>query len=154
MERTTNWKHMISFLCYAIFLLISFVYALVYLSRTEFMPYHAVMLEQDWSELSIKYQNLILGLMRALGAGWLSLSIVMGFLLFKPFREGRKWAYWAIPVSALPAVLANLYIVMNMILVSPASPPWLVVVFNAILLLTGFFLSVTERSDVNNAQGI
>jgi hypothetical protein len=31
-------------------------------------------------------------------------------LLIGPFRKGMRWAYWAIPATALPAMFVNLYI--------------------------------------------
>ncbi len=46
-----------------------FALGVLYLTLTQFMPYHADALRTEWSELPANYQGFIIGLLRALGAG-------------------------------------------------------------------------------------
>lgn len=154
MKSPMTFRLRASFVCYSIFVLVATIFSFVYLFRAEFMPYHAVAIGHNWSELDQGLQNLILGLMKVVGGAWLSVSIAMSILLLKPFRNGESWAYWAIPLIALPSLVVNLFVVSNMALNTPASPPWQVVVINAALLILGFILSVTAKASLNANNGV
>ena len=149
MKSTMNWRLKASLFCYTLFLLLTITFSVFYLFRTEFMPYHAAAVGQNWSEVNPAFQSLILGLMKAVGAAWLSLSIAITILLIKYFKQGIRWAFWAIPAIALIPVLVNLYVAINMALNTPASPPWKVAAFNGILLLVGFILSMLPEAKMN-----
>jgi hypothetical protein len=58
---------LISFISYGCVALLSILFALIYLTRNQFMPYHAEALSLSWSELAEEMQVLILALMRAAG---------------------------------------------------------------------------------------
>lgn len=142
-----DWRFKAAFLCYVAIILLTVAFAFVYLSRAEFMPYHAVAVGQSWAEISPALQNLILGLMKAVGAAWLSLAITVSILLYKPFRQGERWSFWAIFILALPAELVNLWVVVNMSLHTPAAPPWEIVAIKVALLLVGFGLSMSSKHE-------
>ncbi|PVV14325.1 MAG: hypothetical protein B6D72_04140 [gamma proteobacterium symbiont of Ctena orbiculata] len=146
MESRRNWRLKASFACYTLFLIITIVFAFIYLFRSEFMPYHALAVGHSWSETAPAYQNLIIGLMKAVGGGWLSIAIAISVLLIKPIKQGEHWAYWAIPAIGLPPALINLYVAVNMALNTPASPPWVFAALAILCLLGGFVLSSKKEA--------
>jgi len=146
MNIKNDWKLKVSVFCYITFLLITIVSASTYLLSDEFMPYHASMIGQSWNDVNPSYQTLILGLMKAVGAGWLSVFIAASILLIMYFKHEIKWALWAIPAIGFPPVLVNLYIAINMSLNTPASPPWEIVAFNGTMLLVGLILSMASKA--------
>lgn len=56
------------------------VFALAYLSRSEFMPYHRIATGRSWAQIEPGVQLLILALIRVVGAAWLAAALA-GFLL-------------------------------------------------------------------------
>ena len=150
MESTMNWRLKASLFFYILFVLITIPFSFVYLIQTEFMPYHATAVVQDWAEVSPAFQSLILGLMKAAGGAWLSIDIAITILIIKIFRQGILWAYWAIPAIGLPSALVNSYVGINMTLNTPASPPWAIPVLAALLLLFGFILSMTPGAKLDH----
>jgi len=154
MESTMNWRLKVSFFCYILCSILAITFSLTYLFRSEFMPYHASAVEQNWTEVNPAFQILILALMKAVGGGWLSASIAIIILLFKPFKQGIRWTYWAIPAIGLPAMLVNLYVTINVALHTPGSPPWALAALGIILLLVGFILSMIPEAKVNSTEEI
>jgi hypothetical protein len=136
----------VAFLCYLLALPFPLIFGLIYLFRSEFMPYHAVAVGQSWSEVDPAFQILILALMRATGGGLLVTACAIGALLFKPFRQGIRWAYWAIPVIGLISSLSSLYATVYVARSTPASPPWKAAALVTILLVIGFILSVIPKA--------
>ena len=74
--------------------------------------------------------------------------------LFKPFKQGLRWTYWAIPAIGLPPMLVNLYVAINVGLNTPGSPPWALAALGIILLLVGFILSMIPEAKVNSTEEI
>jgi hypothetical protein len=141
-----GWQFKIAFFSYLVALLLLFVFALVYLFQSEFMPYHAVAVGQSWEEIDPAFRILILALMKVAGGGWLATVFAIGILLLKPFREGTRWAYWAIPVVGLPTSLSSLYATIYVAQNTPASPPWIAVALGTLLFLIGLvFSTIPER---------
>ena len=123
MKNTMSWRLKVAFSCYLLDLLLLTVFALMYLLRSEFMPYHADAVGQSWAEVGPAFQILISALMKVTGGGWLATAIAIGVLLFIPFRKGMRWAYWAIPAIGLPISLSSLYATIYVAHNTPASPP-------------------------------
>jgi hypothetical protein len=147
MKNSINLQLKISLGIYVTFLILTVLPSIAYIFRSEFMPYHAAAIGMNWSELSPGIQNVITGLMKALGAGWLSVAIAMGILLYKPFRNGEIWSYWAVFLIPLPSDLINMYVAYNMMTQTPAVPPWQIVVFKTVLLLLAFILSISAKEN-------
>jgi hypothetical protein len=141
MQSDVRWRRKLAFACYLLQLPPLVIFGVIYLSRSAFMPYHAVAVGQSWSDVDPAFQVLILALMRVAGGGFLAAACAMGILLFKPFKQGRQWAYWAIPAVGLISTLSSLYATVYVTSNTPASPPWIVAGLGAILLCTGFILS-------------
>jgi len=139
----------IAFGCYAAAYLLCAAFAVIYLLRPQFMPYHAVALGVHWEELGRPFQILILGLMRVVGGGLLAAAFVGAILLLRPFRQGTSWARWAIPVHGLILGLSSLWGTLSVQLNTPARSPWLVAAVGIALLLVGGALSIgSDRVNV------
>ena len=94
---TMSKRMKVAFCCHLLVVLY-LTLGLIYLFRSEFMPYHAVAVGRSWSEVDSEIQILLLALIRALGGATFTAALSMGILLFIPFRQGIRWARWAIPV--------------------------------------------------------
>lgn len=137
-----GWRQRAAFYCYLLGCLPLLAFGLVYLFRAEFMPYHAIAVEQSWNEVEPAFQVLVLALMRVAGGGWVATATAIALLLFIPYRQGQGWTRWAIPAVGLPASLASLYATVSVTLNTPASPPWQAAALGVGLLAIGFLLSV------------
>lgn len=65
------------------------LFGATYLTRSEFMPYHAVAIGQSWGEVAPAIQVLLLAMMRGLGGTFLALAVAVVAIALKPFREGQ-----------------------------------------------------------------
>lgn len=131
-----------STVCYTLATLVAFAFSLVYLTRSEFMPYHREAVESDWDEVDPKHQVLFLALMRVAGGGWLAVGVSMAVLLVFPFRARETWVLFALPAIGLTAALSTLYAVLYVKRNSRASPPVNLVLVAIALLIVGFVLSM------------
>ena len=96
----------------------------LYLLSPTFMPYHAAAIGREWGSLTEGEQLLFRALLRVAAGGWLAAGASLALLLMFPFREGRKWAYWALPAVSLVFYLPNLYATLLVTLGTPAIAPW------------------------------
>lgn len=147
-----SWNLRITFACYLLGCLALLVLALTYLLRSEFMPYHAVAVGRSWAEVDPSFQILISALMKVTGGGWLATALAVGILLLIPFRQGLRWAYWAIPVIGLPTSLTSLYATLYVARNTPASPPWMAAALGTLLLAIGFLFSVIPSEKAKRDQ--
>jgi formate hydrogenlyase subunit 3/multisubunit Na+/H+ antiporter MnhD subunit len=134
-----------AFTCYLLGVLIAAGFGVVYLFRSEFMPYHAVAVGQSWEALQPAVRILVLALMRAVAAGCIAVAFLELVLLFVPFRQGAAWARWAIPAGGLVMCAGALYAMILVKLNTPAQPPLFGPVLGAVLLVTGFMLARERR---------
>ena len=132
----------IAFCCHLLAILGLAVIGLIYIFRSEFMPYHAVAVGRNWAEVDSAFQILLLALIRALGGASFSTALAMGIILFIPFRQGSLWARWAIPSIGYAIQLPSLFVTLSVTLNTPATPPWKFVVLAMVLLLVGLILSL------------
>ena len=145
MKSKMSGRLKVAFLCYLLALLILITFGLIYLFRQEFMPYHEVIVGKSWSELEPALQILFLASMRIVGGCFLALACAIGILLYKPFRQGMRWAYWAIPVISLIASLSMLFATIYVARNTQASPPWIGAALGILLVVTGFILSLVPE---------
>jgi len=131
--------------CHVLASLVVAAFGLMYLLRTDFMPYHAVAVGQKWTDVAPGFQALILGLMKAAAGGWLASVVAIGILLAVPFREGLRWARWAIPAIGLTATLTALYATLYVGMHSPATPPWIAAAAAALLFAAGLVVSLVPE---------
>ena len=136
----------IAFLCHFLAVLIVSSFGIIYLFRSEFMPYHSAAIGLKWAELTPSFQILLLALMKATGASCFAVGIYTVILLFIPFRRGEVWPRWAIPSGGLVVCAGVLYATLIVAFNTPSKPPWIAPVVGAILLLTGLFLSLGKAN--------
>jgi multisubunit Na+/H+ antiporter MnhB subunit len=140
-ERRMKFRTTVAFVCYVLVMLVSLVFAGLYLGRSEFMPYHAVAIGIQWAQLKPEFQTLFLALLRVCGGGWLAATVAMGILVFIPFRRNESWTTWAVPLVGLSAAIPTLYATLLVKAKTPASPPWYGAAGVIVLLIVGFALS-------------
>ncbi|MEE3216341.1 MAG: hypothetical protein VX259_12305 [Pseudomonadota bacterium] len=131
-----------SLACHSLAALILVAFGVVYLSRSEFMPYHAAAMGSDWVSVDGGTQQVLLALMRALGGACLGVAALVGTLLWGPFRRGERWATLTIPMAGLLLCATSLYAQLGVALKTAASPPMLPVLVAGALLLVGLLMSL------------
>jgi hypothetical protein len=118
----------------------------MFLTRSEFMPYHADAVGVPWSEVPRPFQVLILGLLKLAGGAWLTVAVGQFVLLLGPFRRGERWALWAVPALGLlhyaGVAIAMTHVSRN----TPASPPWAAAIASVLLIITGAALSIERHT--------
>lgn len=114
---------------------------LLYLLQSQFMQYQAIAVGKTWAEIDPAFQILWVALMRFIGGAWIATALAMGIILYIPFRQGMRWARWAVPAIGLVALLPAFYAMLSVTLKTPATAPWKIVALTIIILVTGFILS-------------
>jgi uncharacterized membrane protein len=118
---------------------------LIYLFRSQFMPYHAIAVGKTWAEVTPAFQILLLALMKTIGGAWIAMAVAIGIVLFIPFRQGMHWARWAIPVVGFVALLPTVYATLSLVPITPTTPPWKGILLIMALLIAGFILSLERK---------
>lgn len=127
--------------CYVLVGVLALGAGLVYLTRPEFMPYHADAVGMSWGELKPELQTLLLALMRVAAGGFLAAAATVFVLLAIPFRRGQRWADFAIPGVSLLAAVPTLFAVILVRSRTPAKPPLGMAALEVALILLGFMLT-------------
>jgi uncharacterized membrane protein len=84
-----NW---LALFCYALAFLTTVVFSLVYLSRSDFLPYHGIATARTWEEIDPSMQLLIMALIKVVGWGWLAVSIAGFMLLYLLFSRTADYS--------------------------------------------------------------
>lgn len=132
----------ISFSCYLVTAIVSIAFGIIYLTRSEFMPYHAVALEREWTELDIKTQTLILALMRVAGGGFLATGMVVILLIYLYIKTTEEWIIFIIPTIGFVTSFSSLYATLLVKNRTPGLPPVNLTLLSIGLMVTGFILSL------------
>jgi hypothetical protein len=135
----------IAFWCYVLAMAGPGVWGIMFLTRSEFMPYHADAVGVPWSEVPRPFQVLILGLLKLAGGAWLTVAVAQFVLLLGPFRQGSRWAQWAVPAIGLLHYVGVVVAMAHVTINSPASPPWGAAIASVLLVLAGAALSLPRR---------
>lgn len=117
----TRW---IAVACYAGTALSSLVLAAIYLTRPEFMPYHADALGLGWEAVDPAAQVLVLALMRVAGGGFLAVGLATAVVAAGPFRRGETWARIALPAIVAAFYGPTLWATLAVAAQTPATPPY------------------------------
>jgi hypothetical protein len=72
-----------------------------YLVASEYMHYHADVVQERWSELAPAEQRLMLGLLKGFGAGMFCLGLSTVFVALGPLRDGAYLAHWFLGFLAI-----------------------------------------------------
>ena len=120
---------------YALVGLLGFVFAYIYLFRSEFMPYHAIAVGSSWADVDAGMKVLIIALMRVSGGGWLATSLSITLLLIARIKFQKVWLGAALVVVGLGCLIPTLYATLYVRGNSPADPPWMAAVGGMLLLI-------------------
>lgn len=104
--------------------ILSLLSSAVYLFRSTYMPYHQAALGVEWNALSPEHQVLHLGLMRVVGAGFLSVGTAIVVLLWRDLSRGDRWA--GVLSGALGSIVFGVGLYANLLIahVTGQAPPW------------------------------
>ena len=132
---------LISSICYGVDALTALIFGVIYLTRSQFMPYHSLALAKPWSEVEPNTQTLILALMRVAVGGFMATGIAIIVLLCIPF-QARQWAIYSIFFICFCSSFGSGYatfLVQNNTL---GNPPFKLSLGAVLLSLIGFFCSI------------
>ena len=142
MKSTMRFRLKIAFVFHLLASLLIIFFGLMYILRSQFMPYHAIAVGKNWAEVDPTFQILILALMRVAGGGFLAGAFAIIIILLKPLKQDFQWAYWAIPIIGMPVSLSSLYATIYVAKNTPASTPWMAAALGGLFIMVGFILSV------------
>lgn len=132
----------ISSVCYGAIAITSLIFGLIYLTRSQFMPYHSLALAKSGSEVEVKTQILILALMRVAGGGFISTGIAILYLLCIPFQAEATWAKYSIFLVCLGTSTGSCYATLLVKLKTPGNPPAWLSVATILLSIVGLICSL------------
>lgn len=132
----------ISFILFSLTTLFLLGTGLLYSLAPRIMSYHQAVIGLDWAEMSTGTQIMTRSFMRAAGAGFLTASLALIFLLVFPFRAGEGWAAWAILIITLSQYLLVLKQVVGIVLNTEAQPPMAPFIIMPILAVIAFILAL------------
>ena len=138
----------ISFYLYSFVLFCFFVISLVYMSRAEFMPYHAVALNMSWSEVPPNFQTLILAGIHAIGTLLFITASAITTILYIPFRQDIVWAKYGVGVLSILVSLSLLSVVLYVRANTEALPPVYPLVIILSIVIVSFFLSFRREKNI------
>ena len=139
---------LVSFICYGAIAFISLVFGAIYLTRSEFMPYHSLALGKSWSGVEPETQTLILALMRVAGSGFIASGLAAIALLGIALKTGEVRAIYAIFPICLSTSLGSGYATLLVKRRTPGNPPFKLSLATIILSIVGF-LSSLGRSNLD-----
>jgi hypothetical protein len=137
----------VAFGCHLIAISLGAIFGLVYLFRSEFMPYHARAVGSEWVRLEPRMQALLVGFLKATGGSLLGGSVAGGFILLFAFRRDARWAVWAVPLAGLLTSLSTLWASLYVQHHTSATTPWIASAIGCALFGGGLVLSKPWRWD-------
>lgn len=115
---------------------------ILYISAGKIMSYHQIAMGKEWEQLTEGEKIMSLSFMKSAGAGFLSTSASIIFLLFVPFQAGEKWSL----VAILTICIINIGIVLSRIVIirkkTVAKPPMLPFIVLLVLAGISFIISI------------
>jgi hypothetical protein len=127
---------------YAVNVFLGILIGAVYLSRSEFLPYHAEAVGMDWAHIPDRMRLLLLALIHVAGGLAVAGCAAVGTILFCAFRRGDPWADWAVPVLLLLMQIPTLIVPLEVSLRTGAATPWPASVGGIGITLIGMLLTV------------
>jgi hypothetical protein len=86
--------HTLALIAFGLAAALALSFGVRYVLTREFMPYHASVLGKPWSQLDLRLQSIILGMLKVAGGGLLGYGLALLWLLL-PLQRGELWAAWA-----------------------------------------------------------
>ena len=116
-----------------------------YMRRQAFLPYHGAVAGKSWSELDPGIQAVILGMLKIIGGGFITLGVSLLWLCFA-LHEGVRWAPWAILTISGVALVPMLYVALALrSFQADAETPVMPTVVLMALIVVGVGLSILMR---------
>lgn len=111
----------------------------VYLSLSEFMPYHAAAVQMAWEELDPNFQGLILGLLKGLGSGAFVAGFATLFMVRMSLRSSPRPFLVLLPIVAIGYSTLLCYATFTVYTRTPGDPPLLL---NILLVVTSLLAAM------------
>lgn len=113
-----------AFWVYLLLTLAGAAWGIGFLLRSEFTSYHGAAAGVPWSEVPGNFQVVILALTKLAGGLWVAFAACILVMLAIPFRQGTRWAQWAVPVLMLVHYAAPMPAMHHLSSHSASNPPW------------------------------
>lgn len=137
-----SWLALLSYLACFVFVLI---FAVAYLTRTEFMPYHRIAVERPWNSIDARMQVLLLALIRVAGAAWMALVLAALLLLYPLFSShGELWQLVMFQLFCFMTVTPPLLVALYVRRKTAAPTPIRIGVLTLALCMAGFILAIAS----------
>jgi hypothetical protein len=120
---------------------------ILYVTTTEFMPYHSEALGVAWTDVSPSHRAFLLGVIKGMGAGSVGVTLALLILMGGPLRRGETWAHWAIASIGAVFTLLTGYAAYTIDVGTPASTPWRQTFGLTALYLAGGLISARRAPD-------
>jgi hypothetical protein len=120
---------------------VTIIIGLSYLLSPTIMPYHEKFLGQSHEQLDPKVAALLVAMMRAGGALFLSLGLGLAILVTGLSGKGDRRAWWTIGVMSITSLVPLLFITLSIGLFTP----WWMVAAGILLVVTALFLSKGDQ---------
>ena len=130
--------HAIALVLYSVVCALLLAFGLVYLLRGRAMPYHVEAMGCAWGEVPARIQSVVMVLLRVAGASYLSLAVVMGWLLALGVARGLAWANWALLTAGLVLLVPLNAVVVGLRLRTGAKTPVAGTAGGLVMLLLAF----------------
>src|SRR5690349_23262009 len=140
-----NKRMRFAFWIYLLLALTGAAWGTGFLLRSEFTPYHRAAAGVPWSEVPANFQVVILALTKLAGGLWVAVSLCVLVLLWFPFRQGARWAVWAVPLLLLAELLAPMPAMIHLTTHTSATPPWTLTLGSIAMTLVALVVCVTGR---------
>src|SRR5262245_32193595 len=112
-----------------------------YLIASQFMHYHADVIQEGWSSLKPPEQRLMLGLLKGFGAGMLCVGVLLVFSAVIPLRRGLDMSHWFMAFISIAYTLMLHHVTRTALL--PGAAPIAVTWAMSILCLAAAAASIT-----------
>jgi hypothetical protein len=113
-----------------------------YMRREAYLPYHAAVAGKSFGDLDLGVQTIILGMLKIVGGGFVTLGVTLLWLCFA-LHEGVRWAPWAILSVSATALCPMLYVAVRLRAFRPeAQTPVRPTLAMVVLIVAGVGLSL------------
>src|SRR5690349_9083172 len=143
-----NKRMRFAFWIYLLLALTGAAWGTGFLLRSEFTPYHHAAAGMPWAEVPANFQFVILALTKLAGGLWVAFTLCIFVLLLLPFRQGARWALWAVPLLMLAQYAAPMPAMIHLTTNTVAQPPWTLTISCMVVTLVALLVSVTEKRAV------
>ena len=132
------WK--LALVLFAIVGMSHIIFGIVYVTASEFMPYHAQALNVDWNGLGENYKILFLALIRLAGVGGLVAGLVNLTLTSYLYHRVESRLIWLLIASSLIFQSMMNYVVYSVYTNTPGEPPLLMVSIGSVTFIIATIL--------------